>query len=221
MKRRFFYACLCLLLALSQGIGPGETFAGNAIRPCTPVIEPASESLALNWILLSPSPDGDRLLGLTLEDVKNTESDIFSLVVLDASGGLSAQTRDTAVSTAYWYDSDNILYFSHDSIEMKYGKGIIWNLKTDQKTRLLPWLDGGYQATCWDIKTQRLLFTVAESSGECVLYETVRPAAGEISVQTVTGLPFAPCRVFLTGNQSRSIWIEHPETHGLYLIEDH
>jgi hypothetical protein len=216
MKR----CCLCLglLLALPYGFSPEEAFAGNAVRACIPVIEPASSDLTFHWISLSPSPDNNQLLGLTLEDIKDTESSAFKLVVLDSAGNILSQAWDVAVSAAYWLDSENILYFGHDSIEMKFGKGILWNLATDQKTRLLPWLEGGYQATCWDAETKRLLFTVATPGGACVLYETTPPAAaGQISIQTAAELPFAPYRVFSFGNTN--IWIEHPETHSLYMIQ--
>jgi hypothetical protein len=217
MKQRLIVACLCLLLVLSHEVSPGEAFAENAVRPCIPVIEPSSESTILNWTSLSPCPGKDQLLGLALEDLKDTESDFFRLVILDAAGNVLSQTWDVAVSAVYWLDSDNILYFSHDSIEMDSGKGILWNPKTDQKTRLLPWLKGGYQATCWDFETRRLLFTAAETSGECMLYEAALPTdGGQINIQTVARLPFAPYRVFWIGPQS--VGIEHPETHALYFI---
>jgi hypothetical protein len=219
MKQRAFCICLCLLLVLSPVIAPKNAFGENGENTVIPIIEPASNALTLNWTQLSPCPDRNQVLGLALEDKKETESDLFKLIILDSTGNILSQTWDIAVSAAYWLDSDNILYFSHDSIEMNSGKGIIWNLINNNKTLLLPQLTGGYQATCWDVQTRRLLFAVTESSGECVLYEITQPVdARQTGVRVITALPFAPYRIFFAGTNSESLWIEHPETHSLYFI---
>jgi hypothetical protein len=220
MRRYLLLLSFLLLSLLSLLLLPGfplrQTLAEHKSPMIHPIIEPASNDFRFNWALISKNPAEDQLLCLSLEDAQNLGSELFHIMVFDASGHILFQTWDAAVSAAYWLNPYEILYFSHDSMEMTTGKGIIWNLKTHRKTCLLPELKNGYQTTHWDANTRRLLFTLMENPDEYTLHEWIQPFALNQS-RRIAKLPFLPYRIFPVG--TKHIWLEHPESHSFHYVE--
>jgi hypothetical protein len=219
--RRFLRLLSLLLISilfwlLFPGFPLRQTLAEHKSPMIHSIIEPALDDFRFNWSLISKNPVKDQLLCLSLEDAQNLGSELFHIMVFDASGHILFQTWDVAVSAAYWLNPYEILYFSHDSMEMNTGKGIIWNLNTHRKICLFPELKNGYQATYWDAATHRLLFTLMEKPNEYTLHEWVQPSALNQS-KRIAKLPFLPYRIFPVG--TNHIWLEHPESHGFHYVE--
>lgn len=115
---------------------------------------------------LAWSQEGKYLLCTALQDYPNVGSNVFQNIVVNKEGQTIAKKTFSNQSKALWLSEDSILFIILSDPEGSSSKGIVWNIKTDSSTELLPSNKKGYQNAVINKENKLLAYTTARGIGE-------------------------------------------------------